>query len=100
MNPGDLRKIFNQLFSKEEQQKIMELESKPFDEKMDGLAEIFENNARIPQGKVMAQAFRDPEIRQDMREIEEAAQSGNLSQQQLMQRGMKLAMKMRGKYGI
>lgn len=100
MNPGDMRKLFNQLFSKEEQQKLVELESKPFEEKMDGLAEIFENNAKIPQGKVMAQAIRDPEIRQDMKAIEEAAQEGKLSQPQLMQKGMQLAMKMRKKFGI
>jgi len=100
MNPGDMRKLFNQLFSKEEQQQLMDLETKPFEEKMDGLAEIFENNAKIPQGKVMAQAMRDPEIRQDMKDIEEAAQTGQLSQPQLMQKSMQLAMKMRQKFGL
>lgn len=100
MNPGDLGKIFNQLFSKEEQQKIMELQTKPFEEKMDGLAEIFENNAKIPQGPAMAKAFRDQEIRQDMREIEDAAMSGSMDQMEMMQKSMKLAMKMKNKFGL
>lgn len=99
MNPGDLAKIFNQLFTKDEQQKIMELQTKSFDEKMDGLAEIFENNAKIPQGPQMAKAFRDPEIRQDMQDIEEAAENGG-NQMELMQKSMQLAMKMKQKFGL
>ena len=99
MNPGDLAKMFNQLFTKDEQQKVMELSAKPFDEKMDGLAEIFENSARIPNGKVMASALRDPEIRDDMREIEEAAATGSLGQAEMMQKSMQLAQKMQQKFG-
>ncbi len=100
-NPGDLSKLFNQFFSREEQEKIVELGNKSFDEKMDGLADIFEKNARIPagQGKIMAKALRDKEIRQDMKEIEDSIMSGGLSQAELMQKSIRITMKIQQKFG-
>ena len=97
--PGDLSKLFNKFFSKEEQEKIMDLQHKPFDEKMDGLAEIFEQNARIPNGKVMAKALRDDEIRQDIKDIEDSAMTGRVSQAEMMQKSIRLAMKIEQKFG-
>lgn len=79
-DPNQLKQMFNELFSPEEQQKLAELQTKSFDEQIDGFAEIVQNNEKIPESqKKMFQAIaNDDEIKAEIKEVQETAENGGL----------------------
>lgn len=79
-DPNQLKQMFNELFSPEEQEKIAELQTKSFDEQIDGFADIVQNNSKIPESqKKMFQAIaNDDEIKAEIKEVQETAENGGL----------------------
>ncbi|TVQ83028.1 MAG: hypothetical protein EA357_07445 [Micavibrio sp.] len=101
-DPRQLTEMVNQLFSKEEQEQLIALQEKSFDEQMDGMAQIVQNNEKIsePQKKYFAAVCADPEIRADMKEIQQAANDGGVKGKLTVAKKMPgLMMKLQRKMG-